>query len=187
MTRIFVDGKIVPHNFERRTTDAFCGPPDETCEHCGHDPRNVAHETPPERPLLSMMADVNEAMRELDEHDVYLSAAIVRIEKSMRDVAGIGIRISTKIDGVGMFEFGKFRNEWRFTVVTDRETVALASMPRDVRAQAFIDRWFEQLILAAPDIVDRNIDRRSQAVKNAEEILDAFGVDKHLGGVEPPK
>lgn len=33
----------VPHRFEARTTDRFAGPPHETCEHCGRDPRNTIH------------------------------------------------------------------------------------------------------------------------------------------------
>ncbi len=32
------------HKFVARRTDAFQGPPEETCEHCGKDPRNIIHE-----------------------------------------------------------------------------------------------------------------------------------------------
>ena len=34
----------VKHAFEPRVSDRFAGPRDETCEHCGTDPRNTIHE-----------------------------------------------------------------------------------------------------------------------------------------------
>lgn len=33
-----------PHKFVASRTGRFKGPPSETCEHCGHDPRNTIHE-----------------------------------------------------------------------------------------------------------------------------------------------
>lgn len=32
------------HAFARNRTGTFQGPPDETCEHCGRDPRNIVHD-----------------------------------------------------------------------------------------------------------------------------------------------
>lgn len=58
-----VNWRAVAHKFASRVSDYFAGPPDETCEWCGADPRNVVHaDGELTRQLASVVGDTTARM-----------------------------------------------------------------------------------------------------------------------------
>lgn len=57
------------HAFEPKSTSRFEGPRDETCEHCGTDPRNVVHEAPRINAILmpDLVGEAQEVMKRAEE------------------------------------------------------------------------------------------------------------------------
>lgn len=145
-------------------------------------------------PLKEIVADLGPRRITLDKLDLQILNAIQALEERLR--ARISTRVTTVIETTGtaggpewaeILTFGKHDGQWQFLIengdISDPEDwkrQPLSSASREKRARVFTEGFLEKLVREAAQQLDGQISERKQAVKIAENLIDALGVDDDI-------
>ena len=109
---------------------------------------------------------------EIDALDTQLAELIGAIESVLHE--RVRVRLEVEIDGGEVLGFGKIGQQWRLVLDRDGNETALASCPRDVRAEMFHAGHVARLLRDADADIVQQIEERQSALAEARAILAAL-------------
>lgn len=127
-------------------------------------------------PLEQVLHDLRSDCTCLGRQDDAIGTLLAEIEESLRKIGKVPVSVKM---GRSILSWAKHASTWRLLHETpDGHVAPLANAPREVRADVFLGRYLEALLLRMREEIQAQLNERGLAIERANEFLTLLNTGK---------